>query len=213
MTQTDFLRTSLSKERWKTYETLSKKSNLSPSELYERNITYSKELYIILAGFEVVVRNAFHLKLKKHFKKDDWLSNFDRFQTTHQRQINNAIKKVSRKYKSNYTINDIIAELNFGFWAHLLDSPYEQKLWIPCLRHCFPHKFGKPVRQEIENKLKNILRLRNKIAHLEPIIKQEKQLLQAYQSAYDVISWICPDTADWFDNMSNFKNIWKDLQK
>jgi hypothetical protein len=51
--------------------------------------------------------------------------------------------------------------------------------------------------------------MRNKIAHLEPIIRQEVQLIQVYQNAYDILSWICPQTADWFDRSNNFKSIWK----
>ena len=205
---TDFLKNSLSEERWKTYEGLANKCQEDPAVLYARNFTYSKELYVILGGLEVVLRNAFHLQLKEYFGKDDWMSNLQLFRRSHREQINLAIQKLSENKSRNYSIPDLISELSFGFWTHLVDAPYEQIFWVPAIRHSFKNKFGAPVRQDIESRLKNILRLRNKIAHLEPIIRFEPKLMQAYQSTYDLMSWICPLTADWFDRQSSFKSIW-----
>lgn len=204
----DFLLKTLSPERWKTYERLSHHTGLPAEILYARNLIYSKELYVMLAGMEVVVRNAFHEELKQYFRREDWMSNLKLFRGSHKEQLDKAIEKLVQNKSGGYVVPDLIAELNFGFWAHLADAPYEQVFWIPALRHAFPAKFGKPIRQDIESRLKNLLRLRNKIAHLEPIVRYEPQLMQAYQSAYDIISWICPTTAEWFDATSDFKKIW-----
>ena len=209
---TDFLKTTLSEERWRTYENLSTNSGLSPVELYYRNIIYSKELYVILGGLEVVVRNAFDFKLQRKYGRKDWLSaalTEDVFRHQHKKQLNTAIKNLTKNKAGAYDEADLVAELNFGFWVHLTNAPYEQKFWIPALRHCFPNKFGPPVRQDIESRLKNLLTIRNKIAHLEPIIRNENQLIQVYTNAYDIISWVCSDTAHWFDKNNDFKKIWK----
>lgn len=208
----EYLKTSLSTERWQTYEHLSAKMGLSAEELYHRNIIYSKELYVILGGLEVVLRNAFHKKLAQSFKRDDWMSLYlsqNLFMHQHTKQLNKAIKNLTGNKDHNFSVPDLVAELNFGFWAHLTNAPYEQTLWAPALRHCFPNKFGRPVRQDIESRLKDLLKLRNKIAHLEPIIRNEKQLIQAYKNAYDIISWVCPDTAEWFDRNNSFKEFWR----
>lgn len=213
---TNFLIKKISKERWATYEKLSKNSRVGAEELYKRNLVYSKELYVILAGLEVLIRNNFHEKLSLHFKRDDWLSeDIDQkfFGFIHQRQLKKAIKDLTKNKKNGYIIPDLIAELNFGFWIHLTNAPYEQKFWIPALRHCFPHKLGAPIRSDVESRLKQSLKLRNKIAHLEPIIKNEFQLIQAYQNAYDLMSWICPKTADWFNDISNFREVWNSYNK
>lgn len=209
---TDFLKNSLSVSRWQTYERLSKDRGLSAEELYHRNIVYSKELYVILAGLEVVLRNAFHNRLSIYFKRDDWMSldmANNLFMHQHKKQLDKAIKNVTKNKDKDFCVPDLVAELNFGFWAHLTNAPYEQKLWAPALRRCFVHKFGRPVRQDIESRLKELLKLRNKIAHLEPIIRQEKQLIQAYKNAYDIISWICPETAEWFDKRNSLNEFWR----
>lgn len=205
----DYLIKTMSKERWATYQKLGSEYGLSASELYVRNLTYSKELYVILGGLEVILRNAFQEQLSRHFGKPDWMSDLTLLRRSHKEQVGKAIDKLVQNKSGQYVLPDLIAELSFGFWTHLLDAPYEQELWAPALRKCFPHKFGRPVRKDIESRLKNLLRLRNKIAHLEPIIRYESQLIQAYQNAYDIISWICPKTATWFDEANQFRAYWE----
>ncbi|MCI5060672.1 MAG: Abi family protein [Alphaproteobacteria bacterium] len=209
---TDFLIEKLSKERWATYEKLSNTNQIAANELYKRNLIYSKELYVILSGVEVVIRNTFHNNLAHKYQREDWLSLCMRngvFLKHHKKQIDTAIEKLTRNKRGNYTIPDLISELSFGFWVHLVNRPYEKTFWVPVLSKAFPKKLGPPVRQDIESRLKTILKLRNKIAHLEPIIKNEPQLIQAYQNAHDLISWICPKTANWFDGANNFKEFWQ----
>lgn len=208
----DFLVKTLSPERWGTYAALSAERGETAVDLYARNLTYSKELYVIIAGLEVTVRNSFHTNLSKYFGKNDWMSDLSLLRKSHKDQINNAIDKLVQNKTKGYGVPDLISELNFGFWAHLVDAPYEQSLWIPSLRHCFKNKLGRPVRQDVEARLKTLLRFRNKIAHLEPIIRYETQLIQTYQNAYDIISWICPETASWFDKQNNFKQVWETNQ-
>lgn len=208
---TEYLIETLSEARWETYKRLSQNTGIEPQELYRRNLIYSKELYIILAGVEVVIRNNFHDHLSKKYKTEDWLSLCLRnniFLKHHKKQIDTAIEKLTRNKENNYHIPDLISELSFGFWVHLVNRPYEKILWVPVFSKAFPKKLGAPVREDIESRLKAILKLRNKIAHLEPIIKNEFQLIQAYQNAYDLISWVCPKTANWFDNINNFKEFW-----
>lgn len=146
---TDYLVKTLSERRWETYKKLSQEANLPPDELYARNLAYSKELYVILSGLEVVIRNAFHEQLKARYGREDWLSKTDIFRRSHKEQIDKATDKLGQNRKGNYTLDDLIAELSLGFWTHLVDSPYEKEFWIPALRHSFPHKFGSPVRKDV----------------------------------------------------------------
>ncbi len=210
---TEFLKKALSLDRWKTYESLSKETGVDAVALYARNLTYSKELYVLLAGLEVTVRNSFHGCLATHFEKNDWMSDLNLLRRSHKEQLDKAIGKLVQNKSGGYNVSDLISELNFGFWTHLVDAPYEQTLWLPAIRGCFKNKLGRPVRQDIESRLKNLLRYRNKIAHLEPIIRHESQLMQVYQNAYDVMSWICPETANWFDKQNSFKREWEFNQR
>ena len=61
---------------------------------------------------------------------------------------------------------DLVAERNFGFWAGLFDSQYEQKPWRVLLKPVFPHiSRGLRTRGFVSKRLHNIRLLRNRIFH------------------------------------------------
>lgn len=60
----------------------------------------------------------------------------------------------------------VVAELSFGFWWSLLADEYNRTLWEPCLRHAFD---GRVRRRRLHRELDELRRLRNRIAHHEPI--------------------------------------------
>jgi len=60
----------------------------------------------------------------------------------------------------------VIAELPFGFWCSLLADEYNRRLWQPALRQAFE---GAVRRRRLHAELDALRRLRNRIAHHEPI--------------------------------------------
>jgi hypothetical protein len=67
----------------------------------------------------------------------------------------------------------MVAELPFGFWVSLLGSgaDYETRLWRPALRLAFSGYRGR--RSVIHLELDATRRLRNRIAHHEPIYRRD----------------------------------------
>lgn len=66
---------------------------------------------------------------------------------------------------------DILAALSLGTWRFLLPGRKDlgkQLLWNEALRHAFPH-LRRPV-HELERAVDGVYRLRNRVAHLEPLI-------------------------------------------
>lgn len=59
-----------------------------------------------------------------------------------------------------------MAELTFGFWWSLTADNYDRRLWAPCLRFAFD---GPVRRRRLHSVLDELRRLRNRIAHHEPI--------------------------------------------
>ncbi len=206
---THFLEKTLSAERLKTYQSLAEKckSGRNFEQLYSLNILYSKELYIILGALEILVRNSFNSAIAEYAGKKDWFD-LDLFQPLHKRQLNKAIEYLTDKKKGQYIFDDIVAHLNFGFWVHLCDRPYEKNLWNKSLYLCFPYLGQKPNRIDVQRRLNSALVLRNKIAHLEPIIKNEETLIQEYRNVIQLLYAICPQTQEWFEKICNFEKIW-----
>lgn len=60
----------------------------------------------------------------------------------------------------------VVAELALGFWWSLLGDEYNRRLWQPCLQYAFD---GSVRRRQLHLALDELRRLRNRIAHHEPI--------------------------------------------
>lgn len=184
----------------------------SAEQLYALNLLYSKELYVVLAGLEVTLRNKFHQALSSYYGRSDWYKISRIFRDTHADQVNKAELKLTRA-KAKFSSDDMVAELSYGFWVHLLDKPYEQSFWNHGLRHCFPKYGQKPSRPGVEKPLRATLLLRNKIAHLEPIIKYEDTLIQEYRSIVQLLYAMCPETQTWFCALCRFEEVWNNRLK
>lgn len=206
---THFLEKTLSSKRVETYKKLSEvdPEGRSFDALYNLNIQYSKELYVMLTGLEVATRNTFNEAISKHMKKADWFE-LKTLYPKHQHQVNEAIDRITKTKHNNYTVDDLIAHLNFGFWVHLCTRPYEKNLWSKALYKCFPYLGQKPSRADIHSRLASALKLRNKIAHMEPIIKYEQTLIQDYRNIQLLLYAICPQTQKWFEEKCQFEEIW-----
>lgn len=79
----------------------------------------------------------------------------------------------------------VIAELTFGFWVRLYSRHYEASLWTPALRHAFPAKMS---RVAVHDQLLTLQRLRNRVAHHEPVFEQNH--VENLGRIIETISWL-----------------------
>ena len=106
--------------------------------------------------------------------------------------------------------------LSFGFWVSLLGeggcldaggdsrADFEATLWRPALRRAFPHRTALSRRQAYKP-LNNLRKLRNRIAHHEPIF--ERRLLDDHQRILDVTGWISPAARTWIERHSRVPRL------
>lgn len=99
----------------------------------------------------------------------------------------------------------MLAELNFGFWVTILVPKYEVSLWRPALRRAFPMRPKGTERKDIQKTLNAIRRLRNRVAHHEPILSRDLKV--DYLAIIKILGWICPDTATWVNHHSQTGNL------
>lgn len=147
--------------------------------LYRQNLKLSQELFTIISCFEVALRNA----IDAHYVTNlgvDWLRNaaapggiFDNANcATSQLNINNSVTDLG----AHYTHNKLVAELGFGFWRYMF-APHQFTACGQSLLAIFPSKpHSSPIMQYnaklIFSDLAKINRIRNRIAHHEPICFQ-----------------------------------------
>lgn len=208
----NLLRKSFSDKRLQTYEDIATSKGLNATyavELYKLNILICEELYAFIDCIEVCLRNAIHYKMQEITKKETWYDDVAWFEI-HLKGLEDA-KKPKYRGENPPSPNDVISRLNFGFWCHIFDANYEQSLWVPCLRYIFPSHIGSPDRKKIASVFKKLLLIRNRIAHFEPIIKNEKELLTIYNLMVEVINWMNPEIYLWFENFNKFKDLYHNL--
>lgn len=75
----------------------------------------------------------------------------------------------------------VVAELPFGFWWSLLADEYNRLLWQPALRDACE---GQVRRRTLHAELDDLRRLRNRIAHHEPI--HQRNLTADYGRVIDI---------------------------
>lgn len=179
----------LSAQRLETYLRLAQHDRAKAIELYQHNIERSQAFYATMHWLEVGLRNAMHQQLSQHYG-EHWYDNAAAILSDKDAaQISKAKDNVTKDRKA-LTSGNIIAQLNFGFWVNLFNNPYES-LWRHCLRRTFAHHPSKVERKDINRKLHPLLKLRNRIAHYEPIISYDLPALE--QDMIDIIHWIEPN--------------------
>jgi len=179
----------LSTDRLSTYMRLAGNDKQKAADLYLENLNQCQIFHTRLHWLEIGLRNAMNRQLVRRCG-DNWFDDpLIGLGEIEQQQIHKAKDTLHRDGKPQRNA-DIVAALNFGLWVNLFNKPYEN-LWRTCLRKAFPGCPTTLTRKEFREKLHPILRLRNRIAHYEPILRHD--LPQTKQDIVDIIRWIEPN--------------------
>ena len=188
--QRDIIEKFLSAERLNKYTIVADGNHERAVDLYLENLNKCQNLYIKLHWLEVGLRNTINRQFLITYGSN-WFDNpkisFEEIELQKIRKTKEILNK-ERKIPNN---SNMVSTLSFGFWVNLFNSPYE-KLWRICLHRAFIYD-GTPFdRKELRKKLHPILKLRNRIAHYEPIIINH-DLPKLEQYINDIIYWIEPN--------------------
>lgn len=97
------------------------------------------------------------------------------------------------------TTGKVIPELKFVFWQTMFTSRFDGRIWTPHLRAVMPHldpvKTVAQLRSLIYIELDQLRKLRNRIAHHEPIFT--RNLADDFQKIQELIAFRCPITSAW----------------
>lgn len=167
-------------------------------DLYEWNIEASAAVVSMAAMLEVVLRNALDRQMSAWASRKelaDWLTTAPLDDRAKQ-DIRQARERAARGGKTP-THGHVVAELNLGFWRYLVSRRYLTPLWIPALNAAFPHarSDARTVQREVESHVQQLLFLRNRAAHHEPIHRRD--LRTDLDRALLVARYIHPVAASW----------------
>jgi hypothetical protein len=162
---------------------------------YVLNTSISEAFYTPLQGLEVTLRNGLSAQLPR-VCREDWFVAGASSLLLHPLpdMLSEAAGKLAEDRKP-VTGPNVIAELSFGFWVTILGPDYETHIWRQGLRHAFPNRPAGIERKQIQGGLNRIRRLRNRIAHHEPIL--DRKLAFDHDLTIGLTSWMCRETAKW----------------
>ena len=194
----------LSPERLAAYLKAAGGDRAKALRLYVWKTAMSEALYGPLQGLEVVLRNAVNRELCAKYG-DQWFRNAKPALFIDQ-QAEKLEKTISRFDKSRVlTVNDVVADLSFGFWSDLFDHQMYDELWKQTLHKAFSHRPKGVKRNTIAIPVKRLNTLRNRIAHHEPIWNRDLQ--KDYDLIIELTSWIAPIASDWMEHQSRFAQV------
>lgn len=168
-------------------------------ELYAWNALVSAAFLAPLHLCEVVVRNAVADALEAQYgERWPWSPGFER--SLPDPAIGYSQRKdLFNARRNQQTTGKVIPELKFAFWQKLFTRRNDERLWNRYLPVIFPYGDSSlginQQRQFIYDELERVRKLRNRIAHHEPIFSRD--LYVDYQVINQLIRLRCPITAEW----------------
>jgi hypothetical protein len=184
----NILESFLSSDRLGGYLRIAGGNHAKAVELYLENLNQCQIFYTRLHWLEVGLRNAMSKQLSFKYGAEWYDNPHAGLEYIEQQQILKA-KDMLEKDSKPINNSNLVAALNFGLWVNLLNSPYEN-LWRLCLRKAFAGHTATLQRKEIRKLLHPMLKLRNRIAHYEPILGYD--LPKAEKDIVDIVRWIEP---------------------
>ena len=180
--------------------------------LYRYNLRLSQDMFTIISCYEVALRNAIDAIMVQRFGPD-WLRDSilpgglfsnPRFGDT-AKIIRKAYQGLLRK--NAYSHSKLLAEMEFGVWKHLFSTPHFSATGRVLLK-VFPKKPKSSPKFQynnsfLYNELDSVNRLRNRIAHHEPICFLQNSdtistsyLKGVYGKLYSLFQWMEINASD-----------------
>ncbi len=194
----------LSRERLSKYLARSSGDLQQALALYVWNQEVGAALTVVVSQVEVCLRNRVAEALAAAFGAG-WPQDA-RLRHNHLEVRKELEKAESRLKKSIPSVGDIVAASDFNLWRELCKPSYAGVFWAKRMQLAFPNNAlpGKEreVLAAIHHRVDLILKLRNRIAHHEPIFGSNwervgAKLADRHRDAIELLNWMSADLAAW----------------
>lgn len=194
----------LSTERMATYAAECAEDMEQALRLYAWNTAVSAALWGSFNILEVTLRNAVDRQLAELAGRTDWWRGENLLRDQESRIAQDAVRAAKRTHSDlEIQPGHTVAELTLGFWVGLLANRYHQRLWVPALHRAFP--YWHETRRELHRRLESLRKLRNRVAHHEPIFA--RKLVVDHDQLLEVLEGIAPEAAAWVRQNSRVPDV------
>jgi hypothetical protein len=199
------LELALSLERFARYLAWAGQDRARAIELYTLNTRISESLYIPLQALEIALRNRIHAVMSEAHH-EGWVADAGfLLDATQPGQVAKAIQDIQADNKEP-TPGRIVAGLTFGFWTAMFGIVYDD-LWRHSLHRIAKRPDGKRLgRKDFTRPLTPIRKLRNRVAHHEPIISWS--LRKHHDRMLELTEWLAPAACAWCRQLDRFDEVY-----
>jgi hypothetical protein len=195
--------TGISEDRFARYKDAADGANLKPGlGRYMHNLSLCEALYPTLSAFEVGLRNGVHRALTVKRGTEFWMDDAGFLRPTELEKVAHARAELTRLRKSPLTAPRIVAALSFGFWTGIFNQYYWTKLG-GVTRAVFPCATVLPTLKSLNDDLREIRILRNRIYHYEPIWDSEL-VAPLHNKMHSYLEWMNSDWRYILDPINRF---------
>lgn len=190
----------LSAPRFATYLKAAGNDRTHALDLYHWNLQVSAAFMIPLHVLEVALRNAVVDAIEAvHGGTWPWTQGFIRSLPNPGPPAYNPKRDLSTCAAQHPTAGKVVAELKFAFWENMLTKRHQSRLWDAHFFRVFPDAptgaTADQRRSELRIDVEAIRKLRNRIAHHEPIFP--RMLQDDLDRIMRCIQWRNATTASW----------------
>ena len=213
----------ISPERMRKYNVACGGNKAKAMTLYRHNLRLSQEMFVVVSCFEVALRNRIDAVMTTHLG-NDWLRDLilpggawynDRRLEKTRKIIENAYNGLMKN--GTYSNSKLLSEMEFGVWKHMF-SNVQYRLSGRKLMGIFPNKPKSTQSHKYDNtyvfgELDYINKLRNRIAHHEPICFSKnpvnidtKYIHNRYNRIMELFRWMDIDGASLLYGLGHIDN-------
>ncbi|WP_224826423.1 hypothetical protein [Cognatishimia sp. MH4019] len=202
------MKKSLSASRFQRYLADSDGNDGKALSLYQHNSRLCQSLYIYTQAWEICLRNKIDEFLRTKYG-DRWFENqgaIRNFKKHDRRSLDTTVSRQKRERNSTRLKADVVvADLSAGFWVSQLSVDYEAHYrWANGVGAIFPNDFSLD-RQAAWEICDRSRRLRNRIAHHEPIYHFD--LNAHYRDLQRITAAMCKGTFLFANQNCTFREV------
>ncbi|MCQ2127772.1 MAG: Abi family protein [Bacteroidaceae bacterium] len=213
----------MSSKRMKRYVEACNGNTRKAMSLYRLNQRLAEEMFTIISYYEVALRNAIDRILVNALGTDwlrDAISSGGIFDNPRFLNTTRMMKKAYAELVSNgnYSNSKMLAAMEFGVWKYMYSAP-QYKATGRLLLKVFPDKPKSSAQMQynnnyIFNELDAVNRMRNRIAHHEPVCFMQndsristEHLQNVYYKVMSLFEWMGIDSKSLLYGMDHVKSV------
>ncbi|MGC3905396.1 hypothetical protein ACYB2S_12505 [Corynebacterium variabile] len=196
----------VSPDRFSTYLNATDGELIKARRLYVWNAELAGAWWGPISLTEVVIRNSLNRQMAATYGDSWWHADPFPANAHTKGKVDEALYYLDKKNVLSPSSGDVVGASTFGLWTGLLHRANAQRLWRGNLEHVFSNDPGHSCsRGRAFELVTDVKRLRDKIAHHEPIFSEHHE--QMFRSLVLLLRHVDSEVSEYVDAASGLRSV------